>query len=107
MKGKQHPSLSLALVPDSLGGLGLHACFLPAPAYPHGDPQHMVIFVQLAQRWVFFTAITGAFIKHFMYVDRFSFSKHFHWTLFTRSKNCHGSIEVSRGKLTHVSRDLS
>lgn len=44
---------SLVLVPESLGGLGLRACFLPAPAYPHGDPQHMVIFVQLAQGWVF------------------------------------------------------
>lgn len=101
VKGTRHPTPSLALVPDALPALGLHACFLPPSARPRGDPQH------ICSGLGFFPAITGVLIKHFMHVNSFSFSEHFHWTRFTRSKNCCGSTEVSGGKLTPVCTDLS
>lgn len=46
-------------------------------------------------RAFFFIATTEIFGKHFMDISNFPLCKHFHWTRFIRSKNCHGSTEVN------------
>jgi len=81
-----------------------HLCAL------NGDSQHVVqashICGTCSGFGFFFFAIAGIFVRHFMHMNNFSFSQLFHWTRLIRSKNCHGSTEVSgvnpaRGKLTH------